>query len=109
MFPLLLLGDEVVPVSCSVSLGSKAQPLLDDDGIAVNGHRAVNVPGGSVNTKRSLETEAPKTTKFGIPIQTYKSVKWAMIIAIALMWMQQLSGINAVCFTFSAQRLPSCC
>ena len=88
----------MVKVPCAVSLGSKAQPLLDDDGMVVNGHRAVNVPGGSVNTKRSLETEAPKTTKFGIPIQSYQSVKWAMIIAIALMWMQQLSGINAVCF-----------
>ena len=37
-----------------------------------------------------------KTTKFGIPIEQYKSAKWAMIIAIVLMWMQQLSGINAI-------------
>ena len=28
----------------------------------------------------------------------YKSVKWAMIIAVVLMWMQQLSGINAIMF-----------
>merc|ERR1719242_2654496 len=64
--------------------------------MAVNGHRAVNVPGGSVN-QRCLETEGPPT-KFGVPMDQYNAVKWATIIAIALMWMQQLSGINAIMF-----------
>jgi len=85
--------------------GSKGQPLLDDDGLihnhnnGVNGHRAVNVPNGSVSVNsKSMETEMVRKTKFGVPVKEFKSVKWAMIIAVVLMWMQQLSGINAIMY-----------
>ena len=36
--------------------------------------------------------------RFGVPVDQYKSVKWAMIIAVVLNWMQQGSGINAIMY-----------
>merc|ERR1712176_1280055 len=75
------------------------KPLLDNDQLNGNGHHGVfvdvengNANGGSIQTSPGKSSNVP----FGMERDMWLAVKWATIIAIALMFMQQLSGINAV-------------
>jgi len=78
----------------SSKVDSQHQPLLDD----MNGNVTVNVNGATNSQLSMTQSQETVSLKFGVPVKQYKSVKWAMIIAVVLMWMQQLSGINAIMF-----------
>ena len=91
------------------------EPLLNDDGIeqdievGIDGdrHYAVNANSegiGSVNQNPTrvnddiLSNRNNEIGPFGMEKDMWTAVKWATIIAIILMFMQQFSGINAVFF-----------
>merc|ERR1719204_703420 len=76
---------------------SQDEPLL-----AMNGHNgeptvSVHVQGGS-SVNQQPTNPRNEDTRFGIAPEMFAAVKWAIIIAIMLMFMQQFSGINAVFF-----------
>eukprot|EP00485_Elphidium_margaritaceum_P009936 CAMPEP_0202687900 /NCGR_PEP_ID=MMETSP1385-20130828/3462_1 /ASSEMBLY_ACC=CAM_ASM_000861 /TAXON_ID=933848 /ORGANISM="Elphidium margaritaceum" /LENGTH=866 /DNA_ID=CAMNT_0049342753 /DNA_START=25 /DNA_END=2625 /DNA_ORIENTATION=- len=60
--------------------------------------------GVSINKRAAQQTTVAHTggggeaARFGMPLEMWRTVKWATIIGVALMLMQQLSGINAVFF-----------
>ena len=66
------------------------EPLLNEQ---IENNQIINV-----NTTTSVNTRAQSVNNgpFGMTLEMWKAVKWATGIAIVLMLMQQLSGINAV-------------
>ena len=79
-------------------------PLLDDDQFnRENGHQLIDIDNGNgyeapQNGSIQNSPQKTKTAPFGMEREMWLAVKWATIIAIALMFMQQFSGINAVFF-----------
>jgi len=86
---------------------SRDRPLLDDDGLMSSAHEGKE--GVQVVWRRDdkeSKVSNVERKKFGIPVSDWKAVKWAVIIAVMLMFMQQLCGINAIMF-YSASMLGS--
>jgi len=55
--------------------------------------------GGTVNEQPNSNVESGELNgRFGMAPEMFAAVKWAIVIAIVLMFMQQFSGINAVFF-----------
>lgn len=78
-----------------VAGNNKTEPLLND------GQGIEGIEGGasSINqnpTKVKDDQIEIELGRFGMQQDMWKAVKWATIIAIVLMFMQQFSGINAV-------------
>lgn len=87
------------------------QPLLlnglnGHHGQITNGHHAVangyNLNGMTKQKCVNFKTQKSKNTKFGIPMEQFVAVKWALIITVVLHGMQQFSGINTVMFYSSS-------
>jgi len=72
--------------------------------LAVNGEATVSVHvhahggKGTVNQRPTEATAQSEDMRFGMAPEMFAAVKWAIVIAIMLMFMQQFSGINAVFF-----------
>eukprot|EP00484_Ammonia_sp_Unknown_P021988 CAMPEP_0197033696 /NCGR_PEP_ID=MMETSP1384-20130603/12036_1 /TAXON_ID=29189 /ORGANISM="Ammonia sp." /LENGTH=846 /DNA_ID=CAMNT_0042463539 /DNA_START=45 /DNA_END=2585 /DNA_ORIENTATION=- len=116
-----IAGGDTNPLLDDVQPGLQQERGVDfykDEGQV--GHAVVNMNGdGAINTKTANKGSLRKKSKekkptpsskpvgsFGIELEMWKAVKWSTIIAISLMFMQQMSGINAVFFyssTFIAQ------
>ena len=82
--------------------GTKNEPLLNDVQYpAINSNEegavaSINQNPTRVNDDILSRSVQGELGRFGMQQEMWKAVKWATIIAIVLMFMQQFSGINAV-------------
>ncbi len=61
-----------------------------------NNNNLITVNTSTANASVNTSTVQVSDGPFGMTLEMWKAVKWATVIAIVLMLMQQFSGINAV-------------